>query len=134
MQVQRAEFPALLNGHQAARRFFATCFQPGVDDRERLWVAHVDDHARCLDLECYEGGPESVDLPVRSIIAAATRLGSTGLVLAHNHPSGDARPSGADCRATRRLVRAGEPFDLPVLDHLIFAGKACTSMRRLGLL
>ena len=64
----------------------------------------------------------------------AARLGSVGVVLAHNHPSGDARPSGADCQATRKLARAGEAIDLAVLDHLIFAGSNCNSMRRMGLL
>ena len=73
-------------------------------------------------------------MPVREIIVDAARLGSTGLVLAHNHPGGDARPSKADCRATRKLARAAEALDLAVLDHLIFAGQDCSSMRRMGLL
>lgn len=133
MQFQRAELPAHLNGYEAARRFFSSCFRdPGA--RERLWVAHVDSAARCLHVECYEGEPEWVDMPVRAIVVDAARLESAGLVLAHNHPSGDSRPSDADCRATRKLVRAGEALDLAVLDHLIFAGQNCSSMRQLGLL
>ena len=134
MRHQRAESPARLNGHEAARRFFASCFNSGQDEREQLWVAHVDDATRCLHVECYEGEPESVDMPVGAIILDAARLGSTGLVLAHNHPSGDPRPSNADCRATRKLARAAEALDLAILDHLIFAGPDCSSMRRMGLL
>jgi DNA repair protein RadC len=77
----------------------------------------------------------SVALPVRSIVADASRLGSVGVVLAHNHPSGDAQPSVADCRATRALSQAGEAIDLTVLDHLIFGADGhCNSMRRMGLL
>jgi DNA repair protein RadC len=123
-----------LNGHQAARRFFSSCFRSEDGARERLWVAHVDGAARCLHVECYEGEPESVGMPVRDIIVDAARLGSSGVVLAHNHPSGDARPSNADCQATRKLARAAEALDLTILDHLIFAGRDCASMRRLGLL
>ena len=134
MRQQRAESPALLNGHEAARRFFAHCFSARKNAHEQLWVAHVDDWARCLHVECYEGGPDSVGMPVRDIIAEAAQLGSTGLVLAHNHPSGDVRPSSADCRATRKLARAAEALDLAVLDHLIFAGHDCSSMRQMGLL
>lgn len=134
MRHQRAESPARLNGHEAARRFFASCFSARQERREQLWVAHVDDATRCLHVQCYEGEPESVDMPVRDIIRDATRVGSTGLVLAHNHPSGDARPSSADCRATRKLACAAEAIDLTVLDHLIFAGSECSSMRRMGLL
>lgn len=73
-------------------------------------------------------------MPIRDIIVDAARLGSSGVVLAHNHPSGDATPSSADCRATRKLARAAEALDLAVLDHLIFAGRDCSSMRRLGFL
>ena len=134
MRFQRAESPALLNGHDAARRFFSSCFRSEEGARERLWVAHVDQSARCLHVECYDGETESVGMPVKDIIVDAVRLGSAGVVLAHNHPSGDARPSNADCLATRRLARAGEALDLTILDHLIFAGRHCSSMRRLGLL
>ena len=134
MRFQRAESPALLNGHEAARNFFASCFENGGGAGERLWVAHVDDAARCLHVECYDGEPESVGMPVREIIVDAARYGSSGVVLAHNHPSGDARPSNADCQATRKLARAAEALDLAILDHLIFAGRDCSSMRRMGLL
>ena len=134
MRFQRAESPAVLNGQEAARRFFSSCFRMDSRTTEQLWVAHVDGSARCLHVECYEGEPESVEMPVRGIIVDAARLGSAGVVLAHNHPSGDARPSNADCLSTRKLARAAEALDLAILDHLIFAGSDCTSMRRLGLL
>lgn len=135
MRFQRAQHhPAILNGQDAARRFFSSCIQSGDGARERLWVAHVDASARCLHVECYEGVAESVELPVRNIIVDAARLGSAGIVLAHNHPGGDARPSRADCSWTRRLARASEAIDLTILDHLIFAGDEFSSMRRMGLL
>ena len=136
MRYQRVESPALLNGHEAACRFFASCFEDEADaETERLWVAHLDRSAQCIHLENFEGEVASVGLPVRSIVAEAARLGSAGVVLAHNHPSGDARPSMADCRATRALAQAGEAIDLSVLDHLIFGSDGeCRSMRRMGLL
>src|SRR5262245_36850152 len=134
MRSQRAEPPALLNGHEAARRFFSSCFRSDGGTSDRRWVAHVDGAARCLHVECYEGEPESVGMPIREIIVEAARIGSAAVVLAHNHPSGDARPSTADCLATRKLARAAEALDIAILDHLIFAGRDCSSMRRLGLL
>jgi DNA repair protein RadC len=134
MRYQRAESPALLNGHEAARRFFSSCFKAEDRSREQLLVAHVDSAARCIHVEQYDGESASVDMPVRQIVADAAKLGSAGVVLAHNHPSGDSKPSDADYRATRKLARAGEAIDLAILDHLIFAGHGCSSMRRLGLL
>ena len=136
MKVELAESPALLAGHDAARNFFSACFIGPSGANEVLWVAHVDDRARCIHLARYgEGHKGTVDLPVRQIIADAARLGSAGVILAHNHPSGDPTPSPADCRATRTLAVAAEAIDVSVVDHIVFASRSkCQSMRRLGLL
>ncbi|HUE80251.1 MAG TPA: JAB domain-containing protein [Sphingomicrobium sp.] len=134
MRYQRAEFPLKLDGLEAARSFFAGCFADSDLGRERLWVAHVDDQARCVQLTLHEGDEAGAKFPLRSIIAEAALHGSAGLVLAHNHPSGDATPSADDCRATRRLASAAEALDCTILDHLVFAGNECTSFRRMGLL
>lgn len=134
MRYQRAGSPALLNGHEAARRFFSSCFNAEDRSIEQLLVAHVDCDARCIHVGQYKGEPASIEIPVRQIVVDAARLGSAGVVLAHNHPSGDCQPSDSDYRATRRLARAGKAIDLAILDHLIFAGRDCSSMRRMGLL
>lgn len=94
----------------------------------------MDQAAQCLHAEHYDGEPDSVAMPVREIILDAARFGSAGLVLAHNHPSGEARASRADCHATAKLARAAEALDVAILDHLIFAKGNCASMRRMGLL
>jgi DNA repair protein RadC len=134
MLHQRAELPLKLNGLAAARAFFSGCFADSDPARESLWVAHVDSQARCLHLSRHDGDEDSTAFPLRDIIADAAVHHSAGLVLAHNHPSGDARPSDSDCRATRRLASAAEALDCAILDHLVFAGEKCTSFRNLGLL
>ncbi|MFL6758907.1 JAB domain-containing protein [Sphingomonas sp.] len=134
MRHQRAEHPLKLDGLAAARAFFAGCIADSDPSRESLWVAHVDDEARCLHVSRHDGDETGTDFPIRQIIADAAVHGSTGMVLAHNHPSGDPRPSESDCRATRRLATAAEALDCTVLDHLVFGGAECTSLRRLGYL
>src|SRR5215207_7343437 len=134
MRYQRAEYPLKLDGLDAARGFFAGCFADSDPGRESLWVAHVDDQARCLHLSRHGGDETGATFPLRSIIADAAAHGSAGIVLAHNHPSGDSAPSAEDCRATRRLATAAEALDCAILDHLVFAGAECTSFRRMGLL
>lgn len=130
--LQRAEYPVALNGVEASRSFFAPCFAAATT--ERLWVAHVDDQARCIHLASYDGEADAVDIPVRAIIGDAIRFDSRGIVLAHNHPSGQATPSRSDKVATRALAIAAEAIDLTLLDHLVFAGQDCASFRRMGLL
>jgi DNA repair protein RadC len=134
MRYQRAEHPLRLDGLAAARRFFAGCLADSDPGRESLWVAHVDDQAHCLHLSRHDGDESGAEFPLREIVRDAVQHGSAGIVLAHNHPSGDPTPSDSDCRATRRLAAAVEALDCAILDHLVFAGEECTSFRRMGLL
>jgi DNA repair protein RadC len=131
---QRAESPLRLNGLEAARRFFAGCLAETDPMREHLWVAHVDDQARCIHLSRHDGDGGASTLPLREVIATAALLGSAGIILAHNHPSGDATPSAADRVLTRRLALIGEAMDVAILDHLVIGGSECISMRAMGLL
>ena len=134
MRYQRAELPAKLDGLAAATKFFAGCMADADPACESLWVAHVDDQSRCVHLSRHSGDATGLAFPLRDIISDAARHDSAGMVLAHNHPSGDPRPSESDCRATRRLVAAVEALDCTVLDHLVFVGAQCTSLRKMGLL
>ena len=134
MRHQRAEFPLKLDGLAAAREFFAGCIADEDPARESLWVAHVDEDSRCVHLSRHQGDQAGAAFPLKDIIVDAATHGSAGIVLAHNHPSGNCRPSESDCRATRRLVAAAEALDCTVLDHLVFGGAQCSSFRRMGLL
>ena len=130
---QRAE-SLRLGGLEAARRFFAGLLAESAPDREHLWVAHVDDDARCIHLSRHDGSRAGADVPLRQILLDAAAHGSSGLVLAHNHPSGDPTPSATDTALTRRLALLGEAIDVALLDHLVLAGGQCRSMRAMGLL
>lgn len=134
MRYRRAELPLKLDGLASARSFFAGCIADGDPARENLWVAHLDDECRCLHLSRHSGDAAGVDFPLKSIVADAAVHGSTGLVLAHNHPSGNSQPSESDRRATQRLACAAEALDCTILDHLVFAGSDCSSFRQMGLL
>jgi DNA repair protein RadC len=134
MRFQRAELPLKLDGLAAARQFFAGCMADSDPRRENIWVAHVDEQARCLHVTRHEGDEAGAIFPLREIIRDAAMHGSAGIVIAHNHPSGDPTPSDSDCRATRRLASAAEALDCTVVDHLVFGGDQCTSFRSLGLL
>ena len=102
---------------------------------ERLAVAHLDAARRLIDLATIDqSAPGHVDLPVRRIVEDALRLGSAGLVVAHNHPSGDAQPSWDDVESTRELAETGARLGIRLHDHLIFAGEESCSLRALGLL
>jgi DNA repair protein RadC len=134
MRHSHAEAPLKLQGLAAARAFFAGCFAESDPRRERLWVAHLDEALNCLHMTKHDGDELGTDFPLHSIIADAVAHGTSGILLAHNHPSGDATPSKADKRATLRLACVAEALDCTLIDHLVFGGADCTSFRQMGLL
>ncbi len=65
------------------------------------------------------GGITATLVDVRIIFAVLLKTLTTGVILAHNHPSGTLRPSEADKRLTQKLKKAGDLLDIKILDHLI---------------
>jgi DNA repair protein RadC len=119
---------------RSAQTFFANCYE-GLDPAtETLWIAHLDNADLCVHLSRHDGDPTSAPFPLKGILRDAIELNSAGILLAHNHPSGDPRPSEADLAATRRLFFVSEALDCKVLDHLVLAGDECTSFKAQGLL
>lgn len=104
-------------------------------DREHLRVLLLDTKNRLLAVvPLYQGTLSATQVRVAEVFAAALWHNAAGVIIAHNHPSGDATPSPEDVALTRALVRAGTLLDLPVLDHLVVASGGYTSLRerRLG--
>ena len=68
------------------------------------------------------------------IFAAAIRTNASGIILAHNHPSGNLNPSDADISLTKRIVEAGKFLEITVLDHLIITSESYYSFADDGLI
>ncbi len=102
---------------------------------ERAHVIFVDG-CRCFlgDSGIGMGSICALSLRMREVFGEALRLGARGMILAHNHPSGDCRPSGSDLAATRRLAEVARALDIELIDHLIFTTDAVYSMRAGGML
>ena len=70
----------------------------------------------------------------RAEFRAAIAEAAAGIIVVHNHPSGDPTPSAEDQAVTRQLTAAGRLLDLPLYDHVILAGDRFTSFAAAGLL
>jgi DNA repair protein RadC len=66
-----------------------------------------------------KGTAFSVQVEPRDVFRYAIRTNAVGIVMAHNHPSGDCAPSAEDIVLTRRLVEAGKLLGIPILDHVV---------------
>lgn len=122
-----------IGGQQSAAALFGGLAEHGA---EQARFAYLDPEWRLLLLrEVDSPHAERVDIPVRLIAADALAWGAASVVMAHNHPSGDARPSAQDIATTRSIARALALIEVRLIDHLVFArGGGTTSLRSLGLL
>jgi DNA repair protein RadC len=100
---------------------------------ERFHVLFLDDVRGYLgDAPMGIGAAGALSVRMRELFARALSLSASGIIVAHNHPSGDCRPSEFDIRATQRLKSVAEALDIELLDHLIFTQDAVYSMRAGG--
>jgi len=70
----------------------------------------------------------------REIMKRALEHGATALILMHNHPSGDSKPSRADIDMTNIIIRSGEPFGIIIHDHIVISRNGYTSFKSEGLI
>jgi DNA repair protein RadC len=96
----------------------------------------------CLDSQCRvrfpallsAGTVSEAHLHPRQAVETALRHRAASAILAHNHPAGEASPSGADHRMTQRIAEALASVGVPLLDHVIVAGERVFSFEKEGLL
>lgn len=102
---------------------------------EEFHVLYLNRGNRLLSCEqISKGGLSGTVADGKLIFHRALQLKASGMILAHNHPSGQLRPSEADLRLTSSLVSFGNYIDLPVLDHLIFCDNEYFSFADAGLI
>ena len=114
-------------------RFLLPYFYGARD--EMLYLLCLDGAGRVLGCrKLGQGGANSAEVPVRRMVQEALSLNASGVVLAHNHPSGIALPSKEDVELTLRLRDALELMSLTLLDHIVVAEDDFVSMRDSGFL
>jgi len=102
---------------------------------EALLVLFLDAKNRLLAAELVaEGTDDQAVVYPRNLLRRALALHATGLILAHNHPSGDCAPSADDLRLTRSLKAAAAPMDIRLLDHVVIGAERHVSLQEEGLL
>lgn len=135
LRLLRAEIvdkPVLSNWQALLDYLRADMAHHGV---ERVRVLLMDSKNRLIRDELMnEGTIDEAPLYAREVIRRAMDLKASGLILVHNHPSGDPIPSRADIEVTRLVASAGKPLNIALHDHIIIASSGHTSLRAQGLL
>jgi DNA repair protein RadC len=105
------------------------------EDREQFRILFLDKKNQLIADEVQQQGTvDHTPVYTREVIKRALELGSTAIILAHNHPSGDPTPSMADIDMTKKIISAGEKMGILVHDHIIVGRKGTVSFRNLQLL
>ena len=94
---------------------------------EKFWTLCLNRKNRLIKcVEVTSGTATSSLVHPREVYREAIRTGSSAIIVAHNHPSGDPSPSSADIRVTRQLREAAEVVGIALLDHVIIGEPAYT--------
>ncbi len=108
--------------------------QMGRLEREELRVVILDTKNHVLRVATvYQGNVSSSLVRVGELYRDAVRLNAAGVILVHNHPSGDPTPSPDDLHLTAEALAAGRMLDIQLLDHLVIGHDAYVSMRDRGI-
>jgi DNA repair protein RadC len=99
---------------------------PVMEDlpHEEFWILFLNRANRVTGrMKISQGGVSGTVTDVRIVMKKAIESLASGLVICHNHPSGNNSPSDSDIRITQKIKEAGALMDIQLLDHLIIAGK-----------
>jgi DNA repair protein RadC len=103
------------------------------EPREQFRALFLDKRNRLLrdELVAY-GTIDHAPVYPREVVRRALEVSASAIILVHNHPSGDPKPSRADIEMTRKIVEAAQVFDIQVHDHLVVGRDGTASLRALG--
>lgn len=102
---------------------------------EEFWVIYLNKANKILSLESMsKGGVSGTVADVKIIFKKAVELLASSIILSHNHPSGNLKPSSADLELTRKMKEAGRVMEIEVLDHIIVAETGYYSFADEGML
>ena len=94
-------------------------------DKEQLFAVVVDGRNGLIGYEkIYQGTATGTSVRIADLFRLAVNIGGVGLVVLHNHPSGDNEPSEQDIQLTREIIKASRLLDIEFLDHLVYGGSS----------
>lgn len=105
-----------------------------TEAKEYFFTMHMDGKNRIACIDCVSVGSlnQSIVHP-REVFKTALLSSAAGIILVHNHPTGDPSPSSEDITLTRRLKEAGDLLGIRVLDHVIVGSDGTCSFAERGL-
>ena len=120
--------------------YAVSCMLNEIFDMENLCEEHfvmlaLDTKLKVVGaFDIHVGTSKSSPVSAKSVFTRAMLCNANSIIVAHNHPSGDAHPSRDDVNITRTLEKAGEILDIKLQDHIIIGDDSYYSFKREGML
>ena len=115
----------------------AAIFQPllGDNPHEEFWILLLNRSNKVIDKkQISSGGVSGTVVDPKMLFRIAIQLLASSMVLCHNHPSGNIKPSEADIKLTKQLREAGKFLEIPILDHIIITDSGFFSFADEGMI
>jgi len=133
-KVRASDRPKISSSMDAAEQL-RLIWSPHLERIEEFMVLVLNRANRVLGWSrISSGGISGTVADPKVIFQVALKANASSIILAHNHPSGNAQPSESDIQLTRKMKEAGKHLDLPVLDHLILTSEGYYSFADEGLM
>ena len=134
---RRAAGPVTARKKITGSRDVYSCFRPSLGDlkHEEFWILLLNRANHVLDrIRISQGGITGTVIDARIILKHAIERLACSIILCHNHPSGNLKPSDADISITRKIHESCRTMDIQVLDHIIIADNSYFSFSDEGLI
>ena len=134
-KVKASERPEIGEAKDAARLLMSLWNEGKIDFVEQVRVLLLNRANRVLGVvEISSGGVTGTIADPKLIFSAALKANACGIIISHNHPSGNIRPSRADEQLTSKIKEGGKYLDIKLLDHIIVTSEGYYSFAEQGLL
>lgn len=124
-----------VTGSTDAEKVFRSIWCKPMELRECFYALFLNRANKVLGYYLVSmGGITGTVVDIRTIFQAALKANTCSVILAHNHPSGNTKPSDADLQVTHKVRDAGKVLDITLLDHLILLPEGYYSMADEGMI
>ncbi|WP_442795411.1 JAB domain-containing protein [Pelobium manganitolerans] len=128
-KIKNSERPKIGSAKDVFNLLQETWDQDKIDLLEQFKILLLNKGNRVIGLyEVSSGSVSGTLADPKLIFATAIKACASGIILTHNHPSGNLKPSNADIALTRRIKAGGELLDIAVLDHVIISSEGFCSL------
>ena len=133
--VKPSERPKIGSSRDACEILRNGWSEGSIEHREEMRIMLLNRANKVIGIFLVSvGGFAGTICDPKVVFQAALKANASSIILAHNHPSGNLKPSDADLQLTKKLKKGGELLDIAVLDHLILTDEAYLSMADEGLM